>query len=104
MRYHQYGSADDGLAAGDICRCTLNVGEHEEAFYAIVVGTSRETVTIRRLHKADSGGARYILRDLASTGLDYAMFVDTGTTTVARKAIGRKVGKISKSDKRNLRI
>ncbi len=103
MRYRPYKTSEDVLSVGDVRRCTLECGGATETFYAVVMSVSQDRVTVRRLHKEDSHASRYLIRDVAPTGLDYAMFVDPGTMYLSRRTIGRKTGMLSKRDLKNIR-
>ena len=67
------------------------------------MAVSSDSVSVRKLHKDNYGASRYLLRDIAPTGLEYAMFADTKDSVLTLPQIGRKVGKISKTDMRNIR-
>lgn|GEM_PF-3891936 len=103
MKYRPYKEPEDVLMVGDIRRYTINGGGMIETFYAAVVSVTPDSVSVKRLYKEDSAASRYLIRDVAPTGLEYAMFVDTRITKLSIQTVGRKAGKLSKSDLRNIR-
>lgn len=103
MKYRPYKALEDVLTAGDIRRCTLNRGGIIETFYTAIISVSSDSVSVKRLYKEDSVASRYLLRDVAPTGLEYAMFVDSEFTDVPKQTLGKKVGRISKADMKNIR-
>ena len=103
MKYRPYNPAEEGLAVGDIRKCTVNGGGVIETFYVVVMAVSPGNIAVRRLYKDNWGASRYLIRDVAPTGLEYAMFVDTKDTVLQEQVIGRKTGMISKTDMRNIR-
>ena len=104
MKYRPYKTPEDRLLAGDVRRCTIYNGELTESFYAILIAISSDSVLVRRLFKDNGGTSRYLIREVGPTGLEYAMFVDTRDMTLPIAKVGRKVGKVSKTDMRNIRL
>ena len=104
MKYRPYKTPVDRLLAGDIRRCTIYGGELTESFYAIVISVAPDSVLVRRLFKDNGGTTRYLIRDVGPTGLEYAMFVDSRDTRLPVAKVGRKIGKVSKTDMRNIRL
>ena len=54
-------------------------------------------------YKDDPKSTRYLIKDVAETGLDYAMFLDGIEWVLDKKTAGRKYGCLSKRDFRNIR-
>lgn len=104
MRYRQYNIPEDRLLVGDVRRCTIRSAESTESFYAIVVGVTPKSVIVRRLLRDGERESLYLIRDVGPTGLEYAMFVDFMDTILPTDKIGRKVGKVSKNDLKNIRL
>lgn len=104
MKYRPYKTPENRLLAGDVRRCAIYSGELTESFYAIVISVAPDSVLVRRLFKDSEGTSRYLIRDVDSTGLEYAMFVDSRDTTLPIAKVGRKIGRISKTDMRNIRL
>ena len=104
MKYRPYKTQEDRLLAGDVRRCTIYSGELTESFYAIVIAITSDSVLVRRLFKDNGGTARYLIEDIGPTGLEYAMFVDSRDTMLPVGKVGRKIGKASKTDMRNIRL
>ena len=103
MKYRPYKAPEDILMVGDVRRCLYNGGGVTESFYAIVTAVGPDTVSVRRLYGEDSVPHRYLIKDVGPTGLEYAMFVDPKTIDLPPKAVGRKYGRLSKMDMRNIR-
>ena len=103
MKFRAPVKEDTEIRTGDIRRCAVNGGGEVESFFAVVISVMSGSVTVRRFHKDDWGAARYLIKDIAPTGLEYAMFVDGKDLRLPVACIGRKSGRISKTDMRNLR-
>ena len=104
MKYRPYKTPDDRLLTGDIRRCTINSGDLPESFYAIVTSVSPDSILVRRLFKDNGGTSRYLIRDVGPTGLEYAMFVDSRDMKLPMENVGRKVGRVSKTDMKNIKL
>ena len=103
MKYRSYKPSDDSLSAGDVRRYTATGGGLAESFYVVVMSASSDAVRVRRLYKENLAGSRYLIGDVGPTGLEYAMFVDTKDADLPRRGIGRRIGRLSKTDMRNVR-
>ena len=104
LKYRPYRTSDDVMAEGDIRRCTLGHGELEETFYVVVMSFTPDIAKVKRLHKEDEQGSRYLIKDLAPTGLEYSMFVDSRAVRIPRQAIGNRIGRISKTEIRKIKL
>lgn len=102
MKYRPYKSPEDDLSAGDIRRYTATGGGLAESFYVVVMSVSSDTVRVRRLYKENLAAARYLIRDVGPTGLEYAMFIDPKDIELPKRGIGRRLGRLSKTDMRNI--
>ncbi|AMH94979.1 hypothetical protein AR505_1264 [methanogenic archaeon ISO4-H5] len=103
LKYKPYKPAEENLAVGDVRKCTFNGVGVVETFYVVVMAVYPGHIAVRKLHKDNWGATRYLIRDVAPTGLEYAMFVDTKDTEMQEQMVGRKTGRISKTDVRNIR-
>ena len=96
------GSSDAGSDARQtliVCSPTGSAG-----VASACVSVAPDSVLVRRLFKDSEGTSRYLIRDVGPTGLEYAMFVDSRDTTLPIAKVGRKIGRVSKTDMRNIRL
>ncbi len=103
MRYMPRSTGVREPEVGDICRFELNEGGEMTAFIGVVVGVDPSSVKVRRCYKEDQGNGRYQMRDVGTTGLEYAMFIDDKDMILEKRTAGRRYGCLSKRDMRNIR-
>ena len=103
MRYRPRAMESDEARIGDVRRVSLNEGGESSTFIAVIVGMDHESVTVRRFYRDDPRCSRYQIKDVGSTGLEYAMFIDDRTLRMRRAAMGRRYGMLSRKDLRNVK-
>lgn len=103
MRYSkQVLPKDNGPARGDVRICTRKGIQGEETFAAIITSVQTDSAHVRRCYREDRYGEMYMIKDVASAGLEYSMFVGTDTETMRMNELGRLLGRLSKKDMRNI--
>jgi len=103
MRYHAIVAESEELGIGDVRRFTLNEGGETSSFIGVVTGVEECAVRVKRCYKEDPKSSRYVIKDVAAAGLEYALFVDDRVWRLNKNAVGRKYGSLSKKDMRNIR-
>ncbi len=92
---------DYGPVKGDVRVCMKKDVGGYTTFTAVVVSVGEHTM-VRRCYREDDRGRRYQIKDVSTTGLDYSMFLDENKQRVSRENVGRRLGRLSKADMRNI--
>ena len=102
MKYAHRLASTDELREGDVRRFTLDKGGMVSCI-GVVTKIEEKTILVMQCYKDDPKSTRYLIKDLAETGLEYAMFLDGTEKKLEKKAAGRRYGNLSKRDLRNIR-
>ena len=100
LKYRPHKEQEKTLAVGDVRRCTINSGGEIKSFYAAVMSISSDYVLVKRFYKGDPSATMHLIKEVGPTGLEYPMFVDAEVMKLPILTIGRKMGRVSKTDMR----
>ena len=103
MKYKPMVLESDEIKVGDVRRFNLNDGGELTTFIGVIIGLEGDDVEVKRCYKVDLKSSRYLIKDVGETGLEYAMFIDDRVWRMKGKTVGRKYGKLSKKDLRNVK-
>ena len=102
MKYTPRLTKPDELREGDVRRFTLDK-DGLVSYIGVVTRIDERAIMVMKCYKDDHKGTRYLIKDVAETGLEYAMFLDGIEWVLDKKAAGRRYGNLSKRDFRNIR-
>jgi len=102
MKYIPRLRKPDELREGDVRRFTLDK-DGLVSYIGVVTRIEERKILVMQCYKDDYKGTRYLIKDVAETGLEYAMFLDGTEWILDKKAAGRRYGNLSKRDLRNIR-
>ncbi len=94
---------NDPLLEGDVYKCVLRGGGLTETFYVVVMAATTDSISVKKLYKEDVSSSRYLIRDVGPSGLEYAMFVDPRIIKLSKSSIAMRIGRLSKTDLKNIR-
>lgn len=103
MKYKPGVIEADELRVGDVRRFDLNEGGEPTTFIGVVVGIDSDHVKVRRCYREDRGNCGYQMRDVGTTGLEYALFIGRDDRALDRRTAGRCYGHLSRRDMRSIR-
>lgn len=102
MKYKPRLKEQDELREGDVRRFTLDK-DGIVSYIGVLTRIEEGRILVMQCYKDDPKSTRYLIKDVEETGLEYSMFLDGIEWILDRKTAGRRYGKLSKRDFRNIR-